>query len=1092
MKRKKSILVSVLLISSLFAFLNSCEKDDVKSPPILTTTSVSEVTQTTAISGGNITNDGGAPVTARGVCWSTNETPSLNDSKTTDGTGIGDFSSGILDLIPNTTYYVRAYAINSEGTSYGKVVSVKTLEALATLTTVEVTEITTNTAISGGNITDDGGVLVSSRGVCWSTNGTPTINDSITSDGSGIGSFISNLSNLLPNTLYYLRAFATNDVGTVYGNQISFNTSSSVPYVTTPDVIEITPETAIGGGTITSDGGSEIVAHGVCWSTQATPTTDDNIFSNDTIKTTYYSLINSLEQNTTYYVRAFATNSIGTGYGEDVIFTTPERSVDSDFKPMGLKYNTPEELRAVPTDEFYSPRSEPMTRSSELNIQLGVPPPGRQIGPSCVGWAVGYGMMSYLFNSVEGENDFFGNVNIFSPYYIWNQVRENIHFLTEGDLIKAMQLVQDQGCCKISDMPTTFTFMSQLPSPTARINAAQYKITDYKRCHSFDLKKFKQYLAYDEVPIVIGLDVDAAFQISNSIEQFEKRDGRLVWTKYKNKIAGGHAVLICGFDDKINAFKVLNSWGTNWGDDGYFWLDYDFAKTAIRSVGGDYFIFVAHVNRPIFQTKSVTEITGFSAKSGGVLIEDWDLDVLEKGICWGTETVPANFTNKIKVSGRVNEFTSTITGLSPGATYYVSAYAKNKHGISYGKPIKFTTSSTQMPTIKTASITNYSSTSATVGGEVTNDGGSAVTERGVYYRKSTDPEQREEKLKIASGKGTFSAVIRNLEPNTTYFVRAYAVNSQGTAYGNQVTLKTLAELPTLTTTSLSNIAKTSVDTGGNITSDGGSHITARGVCYDTAPNPAINGDKTSNGTGVGSFVSSLSGLTVGVTYYIRAYATNSVGTVYGKELRFNGLTEEINEIVPEEILEEIKALGMPINTGTAPPNIAGVYNFSPVILKNSNIAEDTPGGGFNDGRIKIYDQSNTNLTAKFESVEVDSNGEVTGSSIGDEAHITHVVGNSSNFTLFVRVVATEISGEWAELIYVYSGTMAGGNINSLHFALVMLNNNGYEYFIDNGEGRLFYDEDGVSERIPSLNSVLYNTRSTSGVELPSSISKQKK
>ncbi|MFA7066237.1 MAG: fibronectin type III domain-containing protein, partial [Dysgonamonadaceae bacterium] len=818
----------------------------------------------------------------------------------------------------------------------------------------------------------------------------------------------------------------------------------------------------------------------------------------------------TLEQNTTYYVRAFATNSIGTGYGEDVIFTTPERSVDSDFKPTGLKLETLEELLAIPTDEFYTPRPGPVTRSSELNIQLGVPSPGRQFGQSCAGWAVGYGMMSYLYHSFEGysdhddkEKNYNENENLFSSFYIWNQVRHDewIGSLLNNNvgisISKALSLVKNQGCCKLPYMPITNSYWNKLPSNEAKKNGTQYKITNYIRSKSFDLKKMKKYLADDKVPLVIGFTIDNNFR-KNGSEQFEIRDGKWVWNGYKGEPNLNHAVLICGFDDNINAFKVLNSWGTKWGQDGYFWLDYDFAKTAINhlplGIEWMYEIYIAHVERPEVKMTEVSEITSYSAKCKGQITRDWGIDIEEKGFCWGTDIIPRNYTDKITVAGDAKVLTRVITGLSPGTTYYVSTYAKNKHGVSYSKPIKFTTLSIQIPTVKTTPVTIYgiSSTSAKVGGTVTSDGGSAVTERGVYYRKSTDPEQREEKLKIGAGKGTFSAVLENLEPNTTYYVRAYAVNSQGTAYGNQISFKTLTELPTLTTTSLSNITKTSVDTGGNITSDGGANITARGVCYDTSPNPTINGTKTSNGTGVGSFVSSLSGLTVGVTYYIRAYATNSAGTAYGKELRFNGLTEEINEIVPEEILEEIKGLGMPINIGTTPPNIEGVYNFSPVILKSSNIAEDSPGGGFYDQRIKIYDQDNTNLTAKFESVGVDSNGEVVSSSLGDEAHITHVVGNSSDFTLFVRVVATDISGEWAELIFVYSGTIAGENINSLHFALVMLNNNGFKEFIDNGKGRLFYDGDGVSERIPSLTGVVKNTRSTSGVELPLSILKQRK
>lgn len=109
-------------------FASSCKKDDDNNAgiPVLSTTAITDITQITAKSGGNITSDGGATVTARGVCWSTNQTPIISDNKTTDGTGAGNFVSSISGLTANTTYYVRAYATNSNGTAYGSAISFTT------------------------------------------------------------------------------------------------------------------------------------------------------------------------------------------------------------------------------------------------------------------------------------------------------------------------------------------------------------------------------------------------------------------------------------------------------------------------------------------------------------------------------------------------------------------------------------------------------------------------------------------------------------------------------------------------------------------------------------------------------------------------------------------------------------------------------------------------------------------------------------------------------------------------------------------------------------------------------------------------------
>ncbi len=186
---------------------------------------VSDITATSALCGGYVSDDGGATVTARGVCWSTSQNPTVSDSHTTDGTGTGSFTSNITGLTANTTYYVRAYATNSEGTTYGYPLSFKTLVGLPEVTTSAVSNITIdNTTLSatcGGNVTDIGAFDVTARGVCWSTSQNPNVSGSHTTDGSGLGSFTSNITGLTGGT-YYVRAYATNSAGTAYGNQVSF------------------------------------------------------------------------------------------------------------------------------------------------------------------------------------------------------------------------------------------------------------------------------------------------------------------------------------------------------------------------------------------------------------------------------------------------------------------------------------------------------------------------------------------------------------------------------------------------------------------------------------------------------------------------------------------------------------------------------------------------------------------------------------------------------------------------------------------------------------------------------------------------------
>lgn len=200
-------------------------------PPVVITAIVNSITNNSAMSGGNVTNGGGTTVTARGVCWSTSPDPTISDNITNDGSGTGSFISSIKGLKKGTTYYVKAYAMNSELTSYGNQVSFTTNADLPTVSTTSISSITNSSAQSGGNVTDDGGATVTAKGVCWSTFSNPTISDYITNDSSGTGSFISSITGLEKVTTYYVRGYATNNEGTAYGNEIEF---TSLAYLSCP------------------------------------------------------------------------------------------------------------------------------------------------------------------------------------------------------------------------------------------------------------------------------------------------------------------------------------------------------------------------------------------------------------------------------------------------------------------------------------------------------------------------------------------------------------------------------------------------------------------------------------------------------------------------------------------------------------------------------------------------------------------------------------------------------------------------------------------------------------------------------------------
>jgi hypothetical protein len=301
--------------------------------PMVTTSAVTDVLQTAAKCGGNIVATGFSNITARGVCWSTNQNPTIADSKTSDGAGIGTFNSSITNLISNTTYYLRAYATNSAGTAYGNQVTFKTIlnVVFPTVTTAAATNITSTAVTSGGNVTNTGGGEVTARGVCWSDQQDPTVDDSKTNDGAGTGEFRSQITGLKPGT-YYIRAYATNSAGTGYGNMITVSTEKTLPVLTTKAITGISAMGCVTGGNITSAGGGTISERGICWSESPNPTVANEKWISPATTASFSGAITKATPATTYYVRSYAKNEIGFAYGDQKTYTTSDAAYYQSFE----------------------------------------------------------------------------------------------------------------------------------------------------------------------------------------------------------------------------------------------------------------------------------------------------------------------------------------------------------------------------------------------------------------------------------------------------------------------------------------------------------------------------------------------------------------------------------------------------------------------------------------------------------------------------------------------------------------------------------------------------------------------------------------
>ena len=598
--------------------------------PSLSTSAVTELTTSGAKSGGTVTSDGGAPVTARGVVWSTETAPTISlATKTSDGTGTGVFQSTLTTLNANTKYYLRAYATNSAGTSYGEELSFTTTAAatLPSITTVTVTEITSTAAKSGGSITADGNSPITARGVVWGTATNPTIALSTkTSNGTGSGAFQSAITGLAPNTKYYVRAYATNSTGTGYGNEFSFTTTvdATLPSITTVTVTEITPSGAKSGGSITADGNSPITARGVVWGTDTNPTIAlSTKTSNGTGSGAFQSAITGLAANTKYYVRAYATNSTGTGYGNEFSFTTSAATLPSittvsvtEITPTSAKSggsitsNGSSAITAGGVIWNNSPENITIALSTKTSNVPFAPAFQTTFGPL---FPFGkYYVRAYATNSSGtgyGQVIEFTTINwppIFKPITV-SQIATSSAFLFGNDIT-----VPDAN-----DLDIYGFVWSVSPTPTTALST----------------KTIKQG-GVNLAETITGLSPNTKYYVRAYAKMI---DGN---TYYSNEIS----------------FTTLN------------------------------------FSLPTVLTKQITEITTTSAKSGGNVTSVGGIPPSNRGVVWSTSPNPTiALTTKTSNGNGNGEFLSEITGLSINTKYFVRAFATNSEGTAYGQELDFFT-----------------------------------------------------------------------------------------------------------------------------------------------------------------------------------------------------------------------------------------------------------------------------------------------------------------------------------------------------------------------------------------------------------------
>jgi uncharacterized protein (TIGR02145 family) len=882
------------------------------SYPIVSNQMVSLTSCTSGITV-NVASDGGSSVTSRGVVWSTTTMPTISSTnKVQIGAGTGSFSTTISNLIPNTTYYIRAFATNEVGTGYGSEIKVTT-SAIPTLTTNPIVDITSTTAKSGGTINADCGANATSKGVVWSNSPNPTVSASTkTNDGTGTGSFSSSLTGLSPNTTYYVRAYATNSVGTGYGNEINFTTSTSfvLPTVSTISASSISTTTATSGGNISSDGGSAVTTRGVVWSTSPTPTISLSTKTSDGSGTgSFSSSLTGLSPNTTYYVRAYATNSVGTGYGNQVIFITNSTTfpptvttssisaITSTTATSGGNISSDGGSAVTTRGVIWSTSTNPTislttktsngtgtgTFSSSLSgLSQNTTYYVRAYATNSIG--TGYGeVLKFINNSLPTvltiSIDTFGS--IFSKYTGKVVFDGGSPIIERGVVINNCGkpiLPFNQNDLNQHNKDSLFTDSHEHKSrndiDTNEISRKNLEIIGNEKKR---FEKIKVQFSDSGIEQEINVEIENGLVFwSDDILLFSEKEFDLIKLEKGNihsikslrwpsgiipyTISNNHSLT----NDILEAIKITNN-QTN-------------INLIPRTNETNYVEFVEEDKNRCFA------IIGMAGGRQRVNVNNCGIATIihEIGHALGMwhehqrndrdDFITIQYEN-IEDDKKFN-FDKKLDNILPIGNYdyfsimhYYSA-AGSKNGNPTIIPKRPPATFDMIPYPKKLSEGDIFAINS-----IYRNKNNCVS---IYY-----PNDK--------GLGDFSGFLNGLKPNQKYYIRTYANNNTGTGYGNEITFTTGTGSipPTVTTTSISAITSTTSISGGNISSDGGAAVTSRGVVWSTSANPTISlTTKTNNGSGIGTFNSSLTGLTPNTTYYVRAYATNSVGTGYGNEITF--------------------------------------------------------------------------------------------------------------------------------------------------------------------------------------------------------------
>jgi hypothetical protein len=727
-------LLKIFLLLSIVGCVKKMDRVnpiDGKTLPLLTTSPVSNFTSTSALISGIINNNGGLPISSKGIVWSTTpNSPADLMAKLSNGVGDQSFSANLTGLNPATKYYVRAFAVNLVGTGYGSEVTFTTKSDTPYITTTNANPSLFNNTVTGGTITAENGSPVTIRGLVYGLTQFPTtelstiVNDSL----KGPGTYVIKLTKLLPATTYYARAYARNAIGRSYGNQIIINTPATTPtYITVPPTSQST--TATTGGTYVSNGGAAIIDKGVVWGTSpissTTPITSIlNKISKGPGDASFSATISGLTPGTLYYVYSYATNAAGTAFGTEEKFTTDPVTPTVNTGTIQTPGPTSVDISSVIVDDGGA-------NITEFGYVYSINPT-----PSLLN-----GATKFVVGTTTGTNR--KNISFFNTI---KNLKPNTTYYVRAFATNSKALTGYGNDIMFKTASSIPVVVMNTPASTAITDISARLTANITDNGGANITSAGVYWSTSP-----GVTNNSTILVDQNVPQS-------TINVTVNGLTSNRTYYARAFATNLNG-QALSS------NEISFTTSDNSPKLSVTTA-------VVNADNTVNVSAKIVSQglqTGAFITSKGFIL----------GSTNNVNLATAIVTSPSQGSGS-GDMAFLFTNLRPGTVYFARAFATNNNGgtYGYGDPVTFKTNVVS-PTVITYDPTSISSSGVTVRGEVINEGGDPVIDAGFVWGVSTTDFSLGNSGTKGTGLGTFSFTIpfTNLVKGRRYYYRAYAKNS---------------------------------------------------------------------------------------------------------------------------------------------------------------------------------------------------------------------------------------------------------------------------------------------------------------------------